>query len=250
MAGPYTSGYSYVPAYLMTAAALAGDASDLSQNGLNSRNGMNTGFDVIQAIPGGVYLSSMLKAKRGLDAANKAYIASVGALDNAKRATSAAKAAFEQGLKKTAKAQAKKEALARVAYSGNQAATNAYKKAARTATEAAKDARQEIGAIYDYAGRPVVTGSFNYGGDVIKVIDPIRKGRLWDNVVSSRATQRAAQNALFTNIDKWRAADRAYEGLQRTAPFITGIDIATGMGSTLHGGMTTFQPPMFEVEEK
>lgn len=35
----------------MTAAALAGDASDLSQNGLSISNAVNTGFDVVSSLP-------------------------------------------------------------------------------------------------------------------------------------------------------------------------------------------------------
>ena len=40
----YTTG---VTAGAMTTAALAGDASDLAENGLNVSNAINTGFDVM-----------------------------------------------------------------------------------------------------------------------------------------------------------------------------------------------------------
>ena len=43
MAAPYTAG--------VTAAALAGDASDLAENGLSVSNAVNTGFDVVSALP-------------------------------------------------------------------------------------------------------------------------------------------------------------------------------------------------------
>lgn len=57
MAAPYTAG--------VTAAALAGDASDLSQNGLSISNAVNTGFDVVSSLPALSWLRYAPKFKRG-----------------------------------------------------------------------------------------------------------------------------------------------------------------------------------------
>lgn len=48
MAAPYTAGVTAIPAGAMTAAALAGD---LAENGLSVQNAVNTGFDVVSALP-------------------------------------------------------------------------------------------------------------------------------------------------------------------------------------------------------
>lgn len=48
MAAPYTAGVTAIPAGAMTAAALA---SDLAENGLSVSNAVNTGFDVVSALP-------------------------------------------------------------------------------------------------------------------------------------------------------------------------------------------------------
>lgn len=49
------------------AAALAGDASDLSQNGLSISNAVNTGFDVVSSLPALSWLRYASKFKRGVD---------------------------------------------------------------------------------------------------------------------------------------------------------------------------------------
>lgn len=61
MAAPYTAGVTAIPA---GAAALAGDASDLSQNGLSISNAVNTGFDVVSSLPALSWLRYAPKFKR------------------------------------------------------------------------------------------------------------------------------------------------------------------------------------------
>ena len=50
----------------MTTAALAGDASDLAENGLSVSNAINTGFDVVPALPALSWLRYAPKFKRGV----------------------------------------------------------------------------------------------------------------------------------------------------------------------------------------
>ena len=60
MAVPYTTGVT------AGAAALAGDASDLAENGLSVSNAINTGFDVVSALTALSWLRYALKFKRGV----------------------------------------------------------------------------------------------------------------------------------------------------------------------------------------
>ena len=60
---PYTAG---VTEGAMTTAALAGDASDLAENGLSVSNAINTGFDVVPALPALSWLRYAPKFKRGV----------------------------------------------------------------------------------------------------------------------------------------------------------------------------------------
>lgn len=73
MAAPYTAGVTAIPAGAMTAAALAGDASDLSQNGLSISNAVNTGFDVVSSLPALSWLRYVPKFKRGIDVTEGVY---------------------------------------------------------------------------------------------------------------------------------------------------------------------------------
>ena len=64
MAVSYTTGVTAIPAGAMTAAALAGDASNLAENGLSVSNAINTGFNVVSAIPALSWLRYASKFKR------------------------------------------------------------------------------------------------------------------------------------------------------------------------------------------
>ena len=48
----------------MTSVSLAGDASDLAENGLSVSNAVNTGFDVVSALPALSWLRYASKFKR------------------------------------------------------------------------------------------------------------------------------------------------------------------------------------------
>ena len=52
MAAPYTGGVTAIPAAVMSATALGTVADDIAENGINVRNGINVGFDVLNAAPG------------------------------------------------------------------------------------------------------------------------------------------------------------------------------------------------------
>lgn len=129
MASPYTAGVTAIPAGAMTAAALAGDVSDLTENGLSVSNAVNTGFDVVQALPALSWLRYAPKFKRGVDVAEGVYQNAFNSWRNAQGAADIAKQGFNRGLKQTAKAEAKRDALGRVAFQGNPTADVAYKKA-------------------------------------------------------------------------------------------------------------------------
>lgn len=75
MAAPYTGG---VTAAVMSAAALGTVADDIAENGINVRNGINAGFDVLNAAPGlavkGVKAAAARRAIPQLqEAANSAF---------------------------------------------------------------------------------------------------------------------------------------------------------------------------------
>ena len=105
MAAPYTAGVTAIPAGAMTAAALAGDASDLSENGLSVSNAVNTGFDVVSALPALSWLRYAPKFKR--DVAECVYQNAFNSWRNAQGVTDIAKQGFKRGLKQTAKAEAR-----------------------------------------------------------------------------------------------------------------------------------------------
>lgn len=135
IAAPYTAG---VTAGAMTTAALAGDASDLSENGLSVSNAINTGFDVVSSFPALSWLRYVSKFKR--DVAEGVYQNAFNSCRNAQGATNIAKQGFKRGLKQTVKAEAKRDALGRVAFQGNPTADVAYKKASQAASEECKQA--------------------------------------------------------------------------------------------------------------
>lgn len=235
MAAPYTFGATAIPAGVMTTAALAGDVSDLSQNGLSVSNAVNTGFDVIQALPAGYVLSQLPKLKHGADAASRAYQASFNTWHNAQGATYMAEQGFKKGLRQTAKAKAKQDALARVAYRGNPAADIAYKEANRAAIEASKKASQQMGKIeiVDNGVYKLAPRSFVNNGRTSEVVKPLYRGSLHTNVVNKQAAEQAAQNAMFRSEGKMNVADKAYQDMLDLRPAVIGANFWTGISPTL-----------------
>lgn len=135
MAAPYTYGITAIPASVMSSAAIASDANDIVDNGIDIGNGINT---VATLVPGAAVVRHISNAERAANAAQGAFRSATVAHDASLNAYNLASRALRKGLKTTAKA--KKDALSRVAFVGNQAATSAYKKAAQEATQAAKNA--------------------------------------------------------------------------------------------------------------
>lgn len=109
IAAPYTAGVTFIPADAMTSAALAGDASDLAENDLSVSNAVNTGFDVVSALPALSWLRYASKFKR--DVAEGVYQNAFNSWRNAQGATDIAKQGFKRGLKQTEKAEAKRDTL-------------------------------------------------------------------------------------------------------------------------------------------
>ena len=125
MAAPYTGGVTAIPAAVMSAAALGTVVDDIAENGINVRNGINAGFDVLNAAPGvglavkGVKAAAARRAIPQLqEAANSAFQkkeAAYNAYNAAKVAyTDAADTAAKRAV---AKAVAKRDAAA--AYGSN-----------------------------------------------------------------------------------------------------------------------------------
>lgn len=231
MAAPYTFGATAIPAGVMTTAALAGDVSDLSQNGLSVSNAVNTGFDIIQALPAGYVLSQLPKLKRGADAATRAYQTSFNTWRNAQGATHMAKQGFKRGLKQTSKAEAKRDALGRVAFQGNPTADVAYKKASQAAGEAVKNANKQMGRVV-IEGKPV-RSSFVINNGQHQIVKPVYNGRLWDNVLNKKAAEQAAHNQLIKSEAKRNMASEAYQNLVDLKPASAGASFLTGIAPTL-----------------
>lgn len=160
------------PAGAMTAAALA---SDLAENGLSVSN---AGFDVVLALHALSWLRYAPKFKRGVT--EGVYQNAFNSWHNAQRATYITKQGFKRGLKQTAKAEAKRDALGRVAFQG---ADVVYKKASQAAGEAVKNANKQMGRVV-IEGKPVHS-SFVGQHQIVK---PVYNGRLWDNVLKKKAS--------------------------------------------------------------
>ena len=142
IAAPYTAGVTFIPAGAMTSAALA---SDLAENSLSVSNAINTGFDVVSSFSALSWLRYVSKFKR--DVAEGVYQNAFNSCRNAQGATNIAKQGFKRGLKQTVKAEAKRDALGRVAFQGNPTADVAYKKASQAASEAVKNANKQMGRV-------------------------------------------------------------------------------------------------------
>lgn len=231
MAAPYTFGATAIPAGVMTTAALAGDVSDLSQNGLSVSNAVNTGFDIIQALPAGYVLSQLPKFKRGVDVAEGVYQNAFNSWRNAQGVTDIAKQGFKRGLKQTAKAEAKRDALGRVAFQGNPTADVAYKKASQAAGEAVKNANKQMGRVV-IEGKPVHS-SFVANNGQHQIVKPVYNGRLWGNVLKKKATEQAAHNQLIKSEAKRNMASEAYQNLVDLKPASAGASFLTGIAPTL-----------------
>lgn len=231
MAAPYTAGVTAIPAGAMTAAALAGDASDLSQNGLSISNAVNTGFDVVSALPALSWLRYAPKFKRGVDVTEGVYQNAFNSWRNAQGATDIAKQGFKRGLKQTAKAEAKRDALGRVAFQGNPTADVAYKKASQAAGEAIKNANKQMGRVI-IEGKPV-RSSFVITNGQHQIAKPVYSGRLWDNVLKKKAAEQAAYNSMIKSEAKRNMASEAYQNLMDLKPASAGASFLTGIAPTL-----------------
>ena len=69
MAAPYTYGIAAIPASVMSSAAIASDANDIVDNGIDIGNGINTVFDVATLVPGAAVVRHISNAKRAANAA-------------------------------------------------------------------------------------------------------------------------------------------------------------------------------------
>lgn len=231
MAAPYTAGVTAIPAGAMTAAALAGDASDLAENGLSVSNAVNTGFDVVSALPALSWLRYAPKFKRSADVAEGVYQNAFNSWRNAQGATDIAKQGFKRGLKQTAKAEAKRDALGRVAFQGNPTADVAYKKASQAASEAVKNANKQMGRVV-IEGKPIHS-SFVANNGQHQIVKPVYNGRLWDNVLKKKVTEQAAHNQLIKSEAKRNMASEAYQNLVDLKPASAGASFLTGIAPTL-----------------
>lgn len=220
MAAPYTAGVTAIPAGAMTAAALSGDASDLSQNGLSISNAVNTGFDVMSALPALSWLRYAPKFKRGVDVTESVYQNAFNSWRNAQGATDIAKQGFKRGLKQTSKAEAKRDALGRVAFQG---ADVAYKKAAGEAV-----ANKQMGRVV-IEDKPVHS---SFAGQH-QIVKPVYSGRLWDNVLKKKAAEQAAYNSMIKSEAKRNMASEAYQNLVNLKPASAGASFLTGIAPTL-----------------
>ena len=236
MAAPYTAGMTAIPAGAMTAAALAGDASDLSENGLSVSNAINTGFDVVSALPALSWLRYATKFKR--DVAEGVYQNAFNSWRNAQGATDIAKQGFKRGLKQTAKAEAKRDALGRVAFQG---ADVAYKKASQAAV---KNANKQMGRVV-IESKPVHS-SFVVNNGQHQIVKPVYNGRLWDNVLKKKATEQAAHNQLIKSEAKRNMANEAYQNLVDLKPASAGASFLTGIAPTLKRAVFDGKDPFEE----
>lgn len=229
MAAPYTAGVTAIPAGAMTAAALACDASDLSQNGLSISNAVNTGFDVVSSLPALSWLRYASKFKRGVT--EGVYQNAFNSWRNAQGATDIDKQGFKRGLKQTAKAEAKRDTLGRVAFQGNPTADVAYKKASQAAGEAVKNANKQMGRVV-IEGKPV-RSSFVITNGQHQIVKPVYSGRLWDNVLKKETAEQAAYNSMIKSEAKRNMASEAYRDLVDLKSVSAGASFLTGIAPTL-----------------
>ena len=223
IAAPYTAAVTSIPA---GAAALTGDASNLAENGLSVSNAINTGFDVVSSLLALSWLRYTSKFKR--DVAEGVYQNAFNSWRNAQGATDIAKQGFKRGLKQTVKAEAKRDALGRVAFQGKPTADVAYKKASQAASETVKNANKQIGRVV-IEGKPVHS-SFVGQHQIVK---SVYNGRLWDNVLKKKATEQAAHHQLIKSEAKRNRASGGYQNLVDLKPASAGASFLTGIAPTL-----------------
>lgn len=231
IAAPYTAGVTAIPAGAMTAAALAGDVSDLAENGMSVSNAANTGFDVVSALPALSWLRYAPKFKRGVDVADGVYQNAIGSWRNAQGVADIAEQGFKRGLKQTAKAEARRDALGRVAFQGNPTADVAYKKASQVAGEAVKNANKQMGRVV--VDGKTVRSSFVANNGQHQIVKPVYNGRLWNNVLKKKAAEQAAYNSVIKSEAKRNMADKAYQNLMDLKPASAGASFLTGIAPTL-----------------
>ena len=220
MAAPYTYGIAAIPASVMSSAAIASDANDIVDNGINIGNGINTVFDVATLVPGAAVVRQISNAERAANAAQGAFKSATVAHDASLNAYNLASRALRKGLKTTARAKAKKDALSRVAFVGNQAATSAYKKAAQEATQAAKNANFVPSSkplnIFAQSPRTGVLGKYTTIEQAAK--NNMIRGRLVDNFIKKDIAEDAARNAVIKAGQKYGQAVSAYSETLRWRP--------------------------------
>ena len=236
IAAPYTAGVTFIPA---GAAALAGDASDLAENGLSVSNAVNTGFDVVSAIPALSWLRYASKFKR--DVAEGVYQNAFNSWRNAQGATDIVKQGFKRELKQTAKAEAKRDTLGRVAFQCNPTADVAYKKASQAAV---KNANKQMGRVV-IEDKPVHS-SFVVNNGQYQIAKPVYNGRLWDNVLKKKATEQAAHNQLIKSEAKRNMVNEAYQNLVDLKPASAGASFLTGIAPTLKRAIFDGKDPFEE----
>lgn len=216
MAAPYTYGIAAIPASVMSSAAIASDANDIVDNGINVGNGINTVFDVATLVPGAAVVRHISNAERVANAAQGAFRSATVAHDASLNAYNLASRALRKGLKTTAKAKAKKDALSRVAFVGNQAATSAYKKA----TQAAKNANFVPSSkplnIFAQSPRTGVLGKYTTIEQAAK--NNMIRGRLVDNFIKKDIAEDAARKAVNKAGQKYGQAISSYSEALRWRP--------------------------------
>lgn len=147
-AAPFTGGATLPAAIAMSGAAMGSAGSDIADRGLNLENGMDVGFDVLNAAGGAGsalrYLSTANKAADAAVAAGRAYLGR----NSAQAAENAVREAAEQAAKQTAKVQSRRDALGTVL--GTKATLNPKW---RSLNKAAEEAAQQ--AVYHSSGTPV-----------------------------------------------------------------------------------------------
>lgn len=220
MAAPYTYGIAAIPASVMSSAAIASDANDIVDNGIDIGNGINTVFDVATLVPGAAVVRHISNAERAANAAQGAFRSATVAHDASLNAYNLASRALRRGLKTTAKAKAKKDALSRVAFVGNQTATSAYKKAAQEATQAAKNANFVPSSkplnIFAQSPRTGVLGKYTTIEQAAK--NNMIRGRLVDNFIKKDIAEDAARKAVNKAGQKYGQAVSAYSDALRWRP--------------------------------
>ena len=223
MAAPYTYGIAAIPASVMSSAAIASDANDIVDNRIDIGNGRNTVFDVATLVPGAAVVRHISNAERAANAAQGAFRSATVAHDASLNAYNLASRALRKGLKTTAKAKAKKDALSMVAFVGNQAATSAYKKAAQEATQAAKNANFVPSSkplnIFTQSPR---TGEIGVLGKYTTIEQAAKnnmiRGRLVDNFIKKDIAEDAARKAVNKAGQKYGQAVSAYSEALRWRP--------------------------------